>query len=437
MDLRALLLLWFISGLLRVAAAPALTPWFSNSYAIVVGVNNYTNSAWPRLNYAVNDAKGFAEFLSTQGFEVVSLLDSNATKQAIVSAVEDKVAGKLTANDRVVFFFAGHGATRLIAGEDRGYLVPYDGTIAYGSQITMNQIHDWSSAMSAAKHQMFILDSCFGGLVATRASTVDPRTPNFVDDITTRKARQVLTAGGANQRVADGGPNGHSLFTGQLLKALSEGIADQNGDGYITFTELVSYIQPAASQYNQTPGNCELAGHEQGNFLFWNPRFRRVSRDESGGTNTPLAGFRSLGAYQYLKTGKQLFVRKHYADSLVEFQRAADMGNAEAMTFLGKLYYDGLGVAIDKPKALELLVAAAERGDTLAMDGLSAHYGPNSTYVNAAEEARWKIALAEAKALNIVFVDPSGSAGKGEPTVPVTDILVRPLPPVNLRVIGP
>src|ERR1017187_5854243 len=135
---RTLLIIWVFIGLLRGAGASVLTPWFSKSYAIVVGVNTYTNPTWPRLSYAVNDAKGIAEFLATQGFEVTSLIESNATRQAIVSVVEDQLAGKLTANDRVLFFFAGHGATRSLGSEDRGYLVPYDGTDAYASLITMN-----------------------------------------------------------------------------------------------------------------------------------------------------------------------------------------------------------------------------------------------------------------------------------------------------------
>ena len=142
--------------------------------------------------------KGSPSSSRTQGFETIELFDSKATKQAIVSAVEDQVAGKLTANDRVFFFFAGHGSTRTLGEGERGYLVPYDATGACATLIPMNQIRDWSSAMSGAKHHMFV-DACFGGLVAMRGSTMNPRTPNYVDEVTRRRARQVLTAGGANR----------------------------------------------------------------------------------------------------------------------------------------------------------------------------------------------------------------------------------------------
>jgi hypothetical protein len=101
----------------------------------------------------------------------------------------------------------------------RGYLVPYDGTESFASLLAMNQLHDLSDVMSMARHQLFILDACFGGLLSRRGSTVDPHMQSYIDEITKRRARQVLTAGGANQHVVDGGPGDHSVFAGQLLKA--------------------------------------------------------------------------------------------------------------------------------------------------------------------------------------------------------------------------
>jgi uncharacterized caspase-like protein len=262
-----------LNGSLAFSASP-----FAKSYAIVVGIDTYSHSKWQKLSYAVKDADGIAKYLRSQGFEVRELREGAATRQAIVSAVEDYLAPRVTARDRVLFFFAGHGVTRLAGDEQRGYLVPFDATDSFASLLPMSQLRDFSSTISIARHQLFVLDACFGGLVVTRAGTVDPRTPNYIDEVTKRRARQVLTAGGANQRVADGGPDGHSLFTGQLLKALREGLADTNGDGYITFSELSSYIQVAASHYNQTPGVSALAGHEQGEFVFLNTT-RKLGRE--------------------------------------------------------------------------------------------------------------------------------------------------------------
>jgi tetratricopeptide (TPR) repeat protein len=83
--------------------------------------------------------------------------------------------------------------------------------------------------------------------------------------------RQMLTAGGADQMVADGGPNGHSMFSWTLLQALG-GKADLNGDGLITATELAAYVAPAvASVSQQTPAFGSLPGSEGGEFVFQLP----------------------------------------------------------------------------------------------------------------------------------------------------------------------
>jgi tetratricopeptide (TPR) repeat protein len=78
----------------------------------------------------------------------------------------------------------------------------------------------------------------------------------------------MFTAGGADQQVADNGPNGHSVFTWTLLQGL-DGRADLNGDGVITATELAAYVAPAVSALSQqTPVFGNLPGSEGGEFLF-------------------------------------------------------------------------------------------------------------------------------------------------------------------------
>jgi tetratricopeptide (TPR) repeat protein len=78
----------------------------------------------------------------------------------------------------------------------------------------------------------------------------------------------MFTAGGADQQVADNGPNGHSIFTWTLLQAL-DGRADLNGDGIITATELAAYVAPMVSSLShQTPAFGNLVGSEGGDFIF-------------------------------------------------------------------------------------------------------------------------------------------------------------------------
>jgi hypothetical protein len=139
----------------------------------------------------------------------------------------------------------------------------------------MDELGTLSDYMGNARHQLFIMDSCYGGLLAaTRASIVNPKIPDYLNNITDRAARQVITAGGKGQQVLDGGPKGHSFFVDYFLEALAEGKADTDGDGYITFNELTSYLIPRASNRLQTPAAGVLPGHQAGEYVFRSPQGR-------------------------------------------------------------------------------------------------------------------------------------------------------------------
>ena len=251
---------------------------FDHSYAVVIGINDYEYpSRWPNLKYPENDAKAFAKFLTGQGFLVKQFYGQAATRLMILSYMEDTLARVLTSHDRVLVFFAGHGYTEKLGGKDRGYIVPYDGG-TNSTLISMDDLEAISSYMDNARHQLFMLDSCFGGLLEhPRDSVVDPMVPNYLINVTQRVARQALTAGGANQQVLDTGPDGHSVFMDAVLSGLRDGNADLNGDGYITFSELAAFVVPKASNRYQTPAPGYLPGHELGEFWFRSPKGRTAT----------------------------------------------------------------------------------------------------------------------------------------------------------------
>jgi len=249
--------------------APADSASLGQSYALVIGIEAYPSARWPRLNYPRKDAAGMAEYLRGQGFaEVRTLLDEEATKTAIIHEMQNGLAPRLGENDRVLVFFAGHGYTERLGDRDWGYIVPYDGTDNSATYVSMEEIQTLSEKMGKARQQLFVLDACYGGLLAMRGSGVDPATPNYIREITRRPSRQILTAGGKDQQVLDSGPEGHSVFTGHLLEGLQGELADGNGDGYITFAELVSFVVPRATNRYQTPAAATLPGHGLGEFVF-------------------------------------------------------------------------------------------------------------------------------------------------------------------------
>ena len=242
---------------------------YENSWALVVGIDEYTK--WPALQYAVRDANAISSVLIEKfGFakqRVITLNNAQATRAAILSAFnEGFTKAGIKKNDRIFVFFAGHGSTRkLSSGRDLGYIVPVDSdpnNIAVDG-IAMTEIQNVAEALTA-KHVLFVMDACYSGLGLTRGAG----STNYLRDNARRIGRQMLTAGGADQLVADGGPNGHSVFTWTLLQGLG-GKADLNGDGIITATELAAYVAPAvASVSRQTPAFGSLPGSEGGDFIF-------------------------------------------------------------------------------------------------------------------------------------------------------------------------
>ncbi len=242
---------------------------YANSWAIVIGIDDYAK--WPKLQYAVRDAEGIRQTLiekfAFSAERVVSLTNEAATRTGILAAFHDTLAhGGIQKNDRIFVFFAGHGATRkLSSGRNLGYIVPVDSDPNQfaSDAIPMTEIQNIAESLSA-KHILFVMDACYSGLGLTRGGNPS----SFLRDNAKRIGRQMLTAGGSDQLVADGGPNGHSVFSWVLLQALA-GKADLNGDGLITATELAAYVAPAVSSVsNQTPAFGSLPGSEGGDFVF-------------------------------------------------------------------------------------------------------------------------------------------------------------------------
>jgi uncharacterized caspase-like protein len=267
----ALGLLTLVLSLLLTVGVGAKERLFAKSYALVIGIGDYpARSGFEKLTYPRKDAGGMATFLRTQGFEVTVLFDQEATRRAILATLEDVIAQRLAADDRVLVFYSGHGQTRAIGEREFGYIIPFDADDRSSSWIGMEVLRNLSDKMGRARHQMFIMDACYGGQIGVKAGGpgVALDHPEYVRAVAERPARQFLTAGGADQQVLDGGPDGYSYFTGYLLEALELGLADLNGDSYVTASELGAYITPRASTWNQTPAAGVLPGHGQGEFLF-------------------------------------------------------------------------------------------------------------------------------------------------------------------------
>lgn len=241
---------------------------YSNSWALIIGINEYQNAS--PLGYAVNDAQAIAKLINSSfrfpPENIITLIDDDASKNAIMETYLQFI-DTVRNNDRILFFFAGHGITLAGKRGEVGCLVPVDGdpnrlvTLIRWDDLTKN------SELIPAKHILYIMDACYGGLAITRALT--PGSRRFLKDMHRRYSRQVITAGKADQRVLDsGGPMpGHSVFTGYLIQAL-KGDAS-SCDGIITASGVSLYTYERVSRDSnslQTPHFGWLYG--DGDFIF-------------------------------------------------------------------------------------------------------------------------------------------------------------------------
>ena len=247
---------------------------YDNSWALIIGIDKYQNV--PNLSYAVKDAESINEILvNTFAFpkeNITILKNEHATKQNILKSFSD-ITKKAQDNDRVLIFFAGHGETMdLPEGGEKGYLIPVEGDSddLYLTSIPMDELRQ-IALMSEAKHMLYLIDACYGGIAAVGSRGLEPETtPNWIEKITKDKSRQVITAGGRGEKVIEKPEWGHSAFTLNLNRGLKDGRADYNADGYITASELGLFLREKVtidSENQQTPQYGRMTSHE-GEFIF-------------------------------------------------------------------------------------------------------------------------------------------------------------------------
>lgn len=296
---------------------------FSRSIAIAIGINQYGNGV-PPLKTAANDARALTQLLkSAHGYHVLLMVDEVATRRRLHHLLRNWLPQNVTPDDRVLFYFAGHGLA--IDGEDgpAGYLVPQDAKSGDKSSfLSMRLLHDSLVALPC-RHSLIILDCCFSGAFrwsSTRDIATHPeviykeRFDRFIRD----PAWQVITSAAYDQTAFDvlednrgtGQTGQHSPFAEALFDAL-RGDADRfpaphngqpGGDGVITASELYLYLRDrveiATEERNQrqTPGLWSLRRHDKGEYIFLAPNheLNLPPAPELNPANNPYRGLESF-----------------------------------------------------------------------------------------------------------------------------------------------
>lgn len=251
---------------------------FHRNLAIIIGINNYSTGI-PELETPVADAEKLAKILQENyQYEVQILLNKKATLLQLTSLLADlkqktlhlpEKTLQIEENDRLIFYFAGHGIVPADGLENRdnlaGYLVPQDaiGDILLQKQIEINKIllpmQDLHDALVElpCRHLLVILDCCFAGAfrsslyreILPARKVYKQRYDRFIRD----RAWQAIAPAAHDQKVIDylgcfgqrGSTGQHSPFAEALFEGLRGAVHTtlKEGDGIITATELYCYLR--------------------------------------------------------------------------------------------------------------------------------------------------------------------------------------------------
>ena len=247
---------------------------YEDSYALVIGNGNYTSGWWDPLDGALTDVEEVRVALEEHGFHVT--LKKDLTKAKFDRAFAEFVLESgADVNNRLLFYYAGHGYTRESAtGEDFGYLVMVDAPAPEDKvgfeleSIPMESLVTQAEKI-LAKHALFIFDSCFSGTILNMRDRLIP--PESISDRIKYPVRQFITAGRAGEVVPD-----HSDFKQAFLDLIEGREREPFQDGYITGEELGFYLKNQVPVYNpaQHPqyGKIRNPKLDKGDFVFVLPK---------------------------------------------------------------------------------------------------------------------------------------------------------------------
>ncbi|MGB3313213.1 MAG: caspase family protein [Albidovulum sp.] len=260
---------------LTVLAIATTAPVFAADQALVIGIDDYPGlSLAVPLTGAVADARNFADFLTDKmGFaaEGITLLTgAEASADAIMQTIIDRLVGQSASGDRVVFYFAGLGSRLTIPGaEPTDVLLAHDAPGILGNlpRDTIADILD----LLAERQVTVVIDASFrsdatdltGTLATGRSVALDANgsggTALSADPFGMGETeRAVWNAAAPDQFAWE--TSGQGVFTRLFIDALGNDAADANGNGTISNSELLTHLRARSEEWCRANADCGGAG---------------------------------------------------------------------------------------------------------------------------------------------------------------------------------
>jgi hypothetical protein len=153
--------------LLNKAPEPEFDDDGVDRYAVVVGIADYSlrseAEGWVDLNFADDDARDWTDHLEDEGYTVHSLVDHEATREAIMEEIE-WMEDQEEEGNHCAFVYSGHGGLYGDVGlrprAGGAVIVPYD--VTDEGSITDEELGEAFGEFES-DHIFFFFDSCYSG----------------------------------------------------------------------------------------------------------------------------------------------------------------------------------------------------------------------------------------------------------------------------------
>jgi hypothetical protein len=270
---------------IQISEAQQIDRSRSRYFALLIAVNNFeSNSGIKSLDYPLQDAERVQQLLTTHyTFEPGNVTLLRNPNRATIIRTLDELSHKLTNEDNLLIFYAGHGFWD--ARINQGFWFPSDARRDDRAEWLSNStLRDYISGIRT-KHTLLVADACFsGGIFKTRAAF--DNAPRPIQELYKLPSRNAITSGDMVE-VPD-----KSVFVTFFLKRLQE-----NQEPYLSAATLFGSLRKAVINNSPTAqipkyGEIREVGDEGGDFIF-------VRRNETSSA-LPESAHR-LGATLYLQ----------------------------------------------------------------------------------------------------------------------------------------
>ena len=210
-----------------------------DKWALLIGVDKC--EAVGELKVCAADAIALKSVLERIGYpasHITLLVDNQATNVNALPTIGNveraikRLAQVAEADDKILFFFSGHGVTY----NGSSFIVPTDGDLTKG--VSLSWVKDQFAACKA-KEKVMILDACHSGA----AKGVSGITPDLK-----KSGNLVMLLSCEKEQVSWPDKQGrHSVFTSAVLEGLSGKAA--NADRKVTHRALAAYVRKSVKDW--------------------------------------------------------------------------------------------------------------------------------------------------------------------------------------------